>query len=181
MYGIIKRLFMDLRLVSTIMTLWLGIVIIIMVEIGIFSNNNFVGFGPRPELSFMKVPIDTYYKYNMLIVLIIVHTFITDVIADSLSPHVLNVVQDPKTKIIPHKPYTYYGVTTIWALYCSISQLFSIFIAFAQLDLLLVRLLSDITANLVTMSLYLHGKEYSPSKFSEVEELQVLNDASPSS
>lgn len=157
---------------SILMTLWLIMVIFIMIEIGIFSNSDFVAFGPRKELSFMKVPIDSYYKYNMLIILIITHTFITDFIADSLSPHVLNVVQDPKTKYIPHKTRTYIAVTTIWAIYCSITQLFAIFIAFAQLDLLIVRLLSDILANFVTTSIYLHGKEYDPIKFKTFETKQ---------
>lgn len=160
----LKKFFMDLRWVSILMFVWLIIVLCIMVEIGIFSNSQFVAFGPRPELSFMKVPIDSYYKYNMLIALIVLHTFITDFIADSLSPHVLNVVQDPKTKFIPHRPMTYIVITTVWAFYCSITQLFAIFIAFAQLDLLLVRLASDIFANMLTTSLYLHGKEYDPTK-----------------
>jgi hypothetical protein len=160
---------MDLRLISLLMGTWLCIVIFIMVEIGVFNNNSFVAFGPRKELSFMKVSIDTYYKYNMLMVMIVMHTFITDFIADSLSPHVLNVVQDTKTKYIPHKPFTYYAITTIWAVYCSISQLFAIFIAFAQIDLLLVRMLSDIVANLVTTSLYLQFKTHDPIKFKRQE------------
>jgi len=169
----LKTFFIDLQRVSILMIIWLIIVIFIMIEIGIFSNNEFVAFGPRESLSFMKVPINTYYKYNMLIVMIILHTFITDFIADSLSPHVLNVVQDPKTKYIPHKPYVYIGVTTFWALYCSITQLFVIFIAFAQLDLLLVRLASDICANFLTTSLYLHGKEYNPTRYKVIEMRQI--------
>jgi hypothetical protein len=142
-----------------------------MVEIGVFANSTFMSFGPRAELSFMKVAIDTYYKYNMLILLIILHTFITDFIADSLSPHVLNVVQDTKSKYIPHKPSTYYTITTIWAIYCSISQLFAIFIAFAQIDLMLVRMCSDIIANLVTTSLYLQEKTYDKQRFKMQDEI----------
>lgn len=169
----LKKFFIDLRFVSILMTVWLIVVLGIMIEIGIFSNSQFVAFGPRPQLSFMKVPIDTYYKYNMLIVMIVLHTFITDFIADSLSPHVLNVVQDPKTKYIPHRPQTYILITTVWALYCSITQMFAIFIAFAQLDLLIVRLVSDILANMVTTSLYLQGKEYDPSK-SKLHDAQIM-------
>lgn len=168
-FSILHKCFVDLRSVSILMTVWLIIVILIMIELGIFSNNDFVAFGPRKELSFMKVPIDTYYKYNILIVMIILHTFITDFIADSLSPHVLNIVQDPKTKFIPHKPILYYCITTIWALYCSITQLFVVFIAFAQLDLLLVRFMSDVLANSVTTTLYLKNKEYNPIQFKLVE------------
>ena len=162
----IRTFFIDLRLISLVMCVWLCIVVLIMVEIGIFSNSNFMSYGPRPELKFIHVAIDTYYKYNMLIVLIVMHTFITDVIADSLSPHVLNVVQDTRSKYIPHTPLTYYAITTIWAAYCSISQLFMVFIAFAQFDLLLVRLFSDVLANLLTTSLYLQGKRYSPHLYS---------------
>lgn len=169
LFSVLHKCFVDLRSVSILMTVWLIVVIFIMIEIGIFSNNDFVAFGPRKELSFMKVPIDTYYKYNMLIAMIILHTFITDFIADSLSPHVLNIIQDPKTKFIPHKPVLYYGITTIWAFYCSITQLFVVFIAFAQLDLLLVRFMSDVLANTVTTTLYLKNKEYNPIQFKMVE------------
>jgi hypothetical protein len=61
-------------------------------------------------------------------------------------------------------------ITTIWAIYCSISQLFAIFIAFAQIDLMLVRMCSDITANLVTTSLYLQEKTYDKEKFKMQDE-----------
>lgn len=160
-----RRVFIDLRLIALIMGVWLGIIILIMIEIGIFSNSSFMSYGPRKGLTFMHVSIDTYYKYNMLIVMIVMHTIITDVIADSLSPHVLNVVQDTRSKYIPHKPITYYSITTIWAVYCSISQLFMVFIAFAQFDLLIARLLSDVFANLFTTSLYLYDKNYDPHQY----------------
>ena len=173
-----RRIFIDLRLIALVMTAWLCIVVLIMIEIGIFSNSKFVSYGPRAGLTFMHVTIDTYYKYNMLIVMIVMHTFITDVIADSLSPHVLNVVQDTRAKYIPHKPATYYSITTIWAIYCSISQLFMVFIAFAQLDLLLVRLFSDIFANLFTTSLYLHDKTYNPSPYAVEQQHNNIPSAS---
>lgn len=91
--GSLKRYFVDLRSVSVLMCGWLCVVLFILAELGIFANTTFVAFGPRPELKFMHMSIDTYYKYDLLIVLIVVHTFITDIIADSLSPHVVNVVQ----------------------------------------------------------------------------------------
>ena len=70
--------------------------------------------------------------------------------------------QDTKNKYIPHKACTYYIITSAWSVYCSFTQLFVIFIAFGQLDLLLVRLASDLAANYVTLSFYLHGKIYDP-------------------
>lgn len=142
---------------------WLCAVVIILMELEVFSHSKFIAFGPRPDLSFMHVSIDTYYKYNILIAMIIIHTFITDLISDSLVPHVLNVVQDTKNRYIPHKAFTYYFITTAWSIYCAFTQLFVIFIAFAQLDLLLFRLASDLLANAVTLSFYLDGKIFDPT------------------
>ena len=58
---------MDLKLMSILMCTWLCVVIFIMVEIGVFSNDNFVAFGPRKELSFMKVSIDTWIAWNFIL------------------------------------------------------------------------------------------------------------------
>lgn len=157
-----KGYFVDLKFMGGLMSLWLLIVLIVLCELGVFTRSKFVAFGPRSDLTFMHVTIDTYFKYNILICMIVVHTFITDIIADSLAPHVLNVVQDTKNKYIPHRARTYILITSMWSIYCSVSQLFVIFIAFGQLDLLLVRLASDLIANFTTLTMYLDGKIYDP-------------------
>lgn len=76
--------------------------------------------------------------------------------------------QDTKNLYIPHRPATYITITTIWAIYCSISMLFVVFIAFSQLDLLMVRLFSDIFANFVTTNMYLHGKTHDPEMYQRI-------------
>ena len=176
----VGNFFIDLKLITVLMLVWLSIVLFIMVEIGVFSNSNFVAFGPRKELTFMHVSVDTQYKYGMLVSMIILHTFISDFISDSLNPQLLNSLQNTSSRYLPYSPRVYYTVTTIWAFYCGISQLFLIFIAFAQLDLLLVRLLSDICANFVTSTIYMQDKIYDPVKFFKFEE-QHMHRASPPS
>jgi hypothetical protein len=84
---------MDLRWISCLMCGWLALVLLIMTEIGIFSNPSFVAFGPRPTLTFMHVSIDTGYKYGMLVIMIVLHTLVSDFISDSLNPHVINTLQ----------------------------------------------------------------------------------------
>ena len=169
-----RSIFIDLRLISVLMVAWLAVVLLIMVEIGVFANSKFVAFGPRKELSFMHVSVDTPYKYGMLVAMIIVHTLVSDFISDSLNPHLLNALQNTASRYIPHRPHVYYTVTTIYAFYCGISQLFIIFIAFAQLDLLIVRMVSDILANLLTTSLYLQDKTHDPLKFNQIEEEMTM-------
>jgi len=154
----LKRYFVDLRVMTALMCVWLCIVLLVLFELQIFARSKFVAFGPRPDLTFMHVHIDTMYKYNLLVAMIVSHTFITDVIADSLVPHVLNVIQDTKTRYIPHKASSYIFITSAWSVYCAFTQLFVIFIAFGQIDLLLFRLASDLLANYVTLTFYLHGK-----------------------
>ena len=161
----VRRFFVDLRLIAGLMCMWLVVVMLILTEIGIFSNPNFVAFGPRSTLTFMHVSIDTSYKYSMLVLMIVLHTLISDFIADSLSPHMINTLQDMRTRFIPHRPVVYYIITSIWAVYCAVSQLFMIFLALGQLDLLLVRLASDIAANALTTTLYLENKQYDPQRY----------------
>lgn len=162
-----KGYFVDLKFMGALMSVWLLVILMVLSELGVFTRSKFIAFGPRADLTFMHVTIDTYFKYNILICMIVVHTFITDIIADSLAPHVLNVVQDTKNKYIPHRVRTYILITSMWSIYCSVSQLFVIFIAFGQLDLLLVRLGSDLIANFTTLSMYLDGKIFDPEMHSK--------------
>ena len=165
----VRGVFVDMHLICTLMCVWLTLVIVIMTEIGIFSNPSFVAFGPRPTLMFMHVQVDTQYKYIMLVIMVIMHTIVSDFISDSLSPHILNHVQDVRNRYLPHHHRLYYAITSLWAVYCAVSQLFLIFLALGQLDLLIVRLLSDIAANMLTTSIYLGNKSYNPERFHEHE------------
>jgi hypothetical protein len=75
--ALMRRVFKDLKLLSIIMLVWLCIVLLVMTEIGVFNNSTFVAWGPRDTLSFLHVPIDTEYKYGLLLAMIMVHTFIS--------------------------------------------------------------------------------------------------------
>ena len=156
----LKGYFVDLRVMTGLMCVWLCLVLIVLGELEVFTRSQFISFGPRADLNFMHVKIDTFYKYNLLVAIIVIHTFVTDLIADSLVPHVLNVIQDTKNRYIPHKASSYIFITSAWSIYCSFTQLFVVFIAFGQLDLLLFRLASDLLANYVTLTFYLDGKIY---------------------
>lgn len=118
----------------------------------------------------------------MLVTLIIMHTLISDFVSDSITPQILNALQNTTMRYIPHRAYVYYVATTIYAIYCSTSQIFVIFIAFAQIDLLLVRLASDIAANLLTTTLYLQDKTFDPQKPTDAlksEEKELLSPLAP--
>ena len=54
------------------------------------------------------------------------------------------------------------------------SQLFLIFLALGQLDLLLARLFSDLAANFVTTALYLENKSYDPRADEENDAIHMV-------
>ena len=154
----LQRLFGDLRLLCALMVAWLCVVMGLMLELGVLRNSTFVAWGPRPTLVFLHVPIDTGYKYAVLLGLIMTHTFVSDFVSDGLVPHVINQLQDVRCQRLPHRHGVYYVVTSIWSLYSAVSYLFLICLALGQLDLLLARLASDLLANFVTTRLYLAQK-----------------------
>lgn len=69
---------------------------------------------------FFHTPIDTYGKYNALVALIMMHVIITDILSDSLTPNLLNVVQNRHIQFIPHPKRVYFTITTIWSVYCQV-------------------------------------------------------------
>ena len=167
--NLFRAYFVDLRFICVIMSLWLMIVIVVFVDLEGLSKSDsaFFHFGPRASLMFFHTPIDTYAKYNALICLIIAHTAISDCLSDSLNPHVLTIVQNRTNRYLPHSKGVYYVITSIWSIYCAVSSLFTIYLAFGQIDLLLVRLLSDMAANIFTMNMYMQGKIYDAHMYNE--------------
>ena len=51
---------------------------------------------------FFHTAINTRAKYNALVALIVLHVLITDVLSDSLTPNLLNVVQNRHMRFLPH-------------------------------------------------------------------------------
>lgn len=164
-----KRYFVDLRVICVIMCVWLMVVLIVFVDLEQLSkaDTDFFHFGPRQSLVFFHMPIDTHAKYNALICLIVAHTAISDCLSDSLNPHVLTIVQNRTNRYLPHSKSVYYVITSIWSVYCAVSSLFTIYLALGQVDLLMVRLLSDMTANIFTMNMYMKGKVYDVRMYNE--------------
>ena len=62
----------------------------------------FFRVGPSNTLMFFHTPINTYTKYNALVTLIVFHVLITDILSDSLTPNLLNVVQNRHIRFLPH-------------------------------------------------------------------------------
>ena len=162
----IRRYFVDLRVTLALMIVWLSCVLSVFIDMNVSESTPFFRCGPSSTLLFFHTPIDTYFKYNALVTLIIFHVLITDVLSDSLSPNMINVVQNRHIRFLPHTKSVYYAITTVWSVYCQISSIMSIYIAFAQIDLCLVRLGADLIANAFTLSMYLDGKTYDPQRYS---------------
>ena len=156
----LQELFVDLRVTLVVMILWLSCVLTVFISLNMDAPSPFFRLGPSSNLMFFHTSIDTPQRYEALVCLIVIHTMISDVIADSLVPHIMNIVQNRQLVYIPHSKFIYYLISSTWSVYTSLSSLFCVYIAFCQIDLVLVRLAADILANLITTRLYLEGKKH---------------------
>jgi len=173
---IMDRIFDDKRLAVTVLMGWLTVVMTVFKDIGLLDTS-FMSFGPSPTAKFMGVVLDTWYKWGMVAGFTLVNTSVNDFMSDAISPWLLNTITDPKSKFIPYPKYVCLGISQLWSVYCNLMSVFGMFLAMTQMDFVLIRMLADLTVNTYTNLKFMRFKEYSTSKYNDIE-MQAMNPAS---
>jgi hypothetical protein len=137
-------------------------------------------FGPCATAKFMGVVLDTWYKWGMVASFTLFNTAMNDFMSDAISPWILNTITDHKSKFIPYHKYTCLLIAQLWSIYCNLMSVFGMFLAMTQMDFVLIRMLADLTVNTYTNLKFMRFKEYSTSKYHDIE-LQAMNPSSSSS
>jgi hypothetical protein len=184
--NVVDRTFDDKRIAVAVLMIWLAIVMTVFKDLGLLDSN-FMNFGPSKDTKFMGVVLDSWYKWGMVAAFTFVNTSINDFMSDAISPWILNTITDHKTKFIPYRKMTCLLITQLWSVYCNIMSVFGLFLAMSQVDFVLIRTFADLTVNTYTNMKFMRNKEYSPSKYYDIE-MQPINesgetvrDASPTS
>lgn len=162
------RVFDDKRAAVCVLMVWLMIVMILFNDIGLL-HTSFMSFGPSPTAKFMGAVLDTWYKWGMVAIFTLVNTSVNDFMSDAISPWLLNTITDHKSKYIPYPKYVCLGISQLWSVYCNLMSVFGMFLAMTQIDFVLIRMLADLTVNTYTNLKFMRFKEYSPSKYSDIE------------
>ena len=164
------RIFDDKRLCVTLLIFWLVIVIIILGDIGLFQTS-FMRIGPSTETKFIGITLDTYYKYNFVCVFCFISTAINDLASDSLSPFIMTVICDPKSRFIPYSKRTCITITQLWSFYVNAMGVFSVFLSLSQVDFVIIRCVADLTVNMYTSSVFLRNKTHCCERYRQVVEM----------
>ena len=168
MMGFMDRVFDDKRVAVSVLMAWLCIVMILFKDIGLLDTS-FMSFGPSSTAKFMGAVLDTWYKWGMVAIFTLVNTSVNDFMSDAISPWLLNTITDHKSKYIPYPKYICLGISQLWSVYCNLMSVFGMFLAMTQIDFVLIRMMADLTVNTYTNLKFMRFKEYSPSKYNDIE------------
>jgi hypothetical protein len=168
MMGFMDRVFDDKRVAVSVLMAWLCIVMILFKDIGLLDTS-FMSFGPSTTAKFMGAVLDTWYKWGMVAIFTLVNTSVNDFMSDAISPWLLNTITDHKSKYIPYPKYICLGISQLWSVYCNLMSVFGMFLAMTQIDFVLIRMMADLTVNTYTNLKFMRFKEYSPSKYNDIE------------
>ena len=161
-------IFDDKRVAVCVLMAWLALVMILFNDIGLLQTT-FMAFGPSPTAKFMGAVLDTWYKWGMVAVFTLINTSVNDFMSDAISPWLLNTITDHKSKFIPYPKYVCLGISQLWSIYCNLMSVFGMFLAMTQIDFVLIRMLADLLVNTYTNLKFMRFKEYSPSKYNDIE------------
>lgn len=162
------RVFDDKRLAVGVLMVWLALVMLLFDDIGLLQTT-FMNFGPSSTAKFMGAVLDTWYKWGMVAVFTLINTSVNDFMSDAISPWLLNTITDHKSKFIPYPKYVCLAISQLWSIYCNLMSVFGMFLAMTQIDFVLIRILADLLVNTYTNLKFMRFKEYSPSKYNDIE------------
>jgi hypothetical protein len=90
-------IFEDKRMVCIGMCVWLCTVAVAYSQSG-SQDKTFLHVGPSQHTTVMGILIDTWHKWILVMVFAFTNTCINEFIGNSLSPWIINTLQDPKVR-----------------------------------------------------------------------------------
>lgn len=148
---------LDPRTPTVIILLWMIIVTIVTIAIG-FTDSVFFSWGPNNNISFFKTPIDTWGKYVAIIIYTVINQAIQTYGLETISPWMINVVENRKETRLPFGENQSLFVIVVWYTYLWSGRIIGIQLMLTQFDLLLVILASDLITTVTITKWYMKDK-----------------------
>ena len=166
------RLFNDRRVVVAGLGVWTILCVSVFLQIMIADGSAFLMVGPNMKTRLFNVPLDTWPKWWCVAVYTFVSTCIAAFASDSVAPFILNTVQDHKTRYIPYSKTVCLVIIQVWTTYAVIMGTIGLFVAFTQIDFLIIRLVADLIVNCVTTAYFLTDKVFDMQRYRQWEQDQ---------
>lgn len=141
----------------SVISVWMIIVTCMMFAFG-FTNSDFFKFGPNSSVKFFQTTIDTWGKWLCVVIYTIINQIIQTYGLETITPWMLNEVQNKRVHTLQESPARTQIVIQIWYIYMWSGRIFGIQIMLTQIDFLFVVLLSDLIATFATTQLYIRQK-----------------------
>lgn len=167
MCNFLDAIFDDKRITCVCLCSWMCIVMVILYEIGIL-HSKFMTLGPSENTIFMGIAINTWYRYNLVVLFCFVNTCINDFMSDAISPWIINTITDHKNMYIPYSKFTCICVSQTWSMYCNVMGILNMFLAFTQVDFMIVRIVADLSMSMYTNVKFLRHKVHDQVKYKQL-------------
>mgnify|MGYP006223079705 FL=1 len=160
-----ERMFNDRRIVTALLGLWTLLCAVVFYVIMHVDHSPFLSFGPNEHTRLFGVALDTWGKWWCVAIYTFLSTAIAAFASDSVSPFILNTVQDHKTVYIPYPKWVCVVIIQVYTCYAVVVTIIGLFVALTQIDFTLIRLLSDLIVNHVTTAYFLRSKIVDPIRY----------------
>ena len=158
-------MFNDRRVITALLGIWTLVCAVTFYVIMAVDNSPFLSFGPNTHTRLFGVALDTWPKWWCVAIYTFLSTAIAAFASDSVSPFILNTIQDHKTVYIPYSKWICLMIIQVYTCYAVVVTIIGLFVALTQIDFTLIRLASDLLVNHVTTAYFLRGKVVDRDKY----------------
>ena len=150
----------DARFATGTMFVWIGAVLSAFVAIGGTSDNAYIRWsvGPSASLKFIGLAIDTWTAWGCLCAAVAVDTVINVWAGEMIGPWLTFNIYDKARPTMEYNYWTAQCITLGWNTYHNLRPMLTVYLAFTQVDILLVRMLADLAISLCTVHMYIRHK-----------------------
>lgn len=167
------RVLEDQRIAAALLWLWLMVMLVLLWNFGAFTNANEYlrfGIGPGPDLKFIGMDITTWTRWCILAFGCFVDQAMTTWSSDMIAPWISNTIADHKTTHLPYSKCTCVCVAVSFYSYHDLRYVIFIYMAFTQVDLLLMRVAVNVLVTIISHIVLMRGKKIEPKLAQEADE-----------
>lgn len=141
-----------------IITIWMAIIASIFIIFGVFDSDFFI-FGPSAKTKFFERQIDTWAKWFVMITFTFVNQIIASYGLETISPWIINQVQNEKVNSIETSYVATQSIIFIYYTFLWMSRIIGIWMSLSQFSFLVVILIADLSTNFGVIHGYLRAKD----------------------
>jgi hypothetical protein len=149
------------KFVSRVIIAWMMLIIIIMSSLYNkmdTETQKFYIFGPNNNLIIFGIKINSYTKYNIVVFYCFINSLIRTSYGNILRPWLTNSIQDINIQKKPEIAFFAYEVTYVITIYSWFDWYIYMNILVAQVDMLIVEIISDVIMSGLITRYYLNYK-----------------------